>query len=400
MKQTKRDKAEFSYLHEAYKYFKRKNYTGAAIILEQAKGSLNNSHNDPYGLFLQAVCFLYSNDFPSANSVIEAIQRIDPSYIPFIQLKAFLALKSSTAREEALANYISALEKIPSDKLLRKGLNLIETSADFNKFQREIKISDLVDIPKPKGKIKYFKAYKYSGRDLRYKTSGFSYSKLVYVLLSVLLVSIIALIIFKCGDKFTAKEDAIRLSDANLKIIDMTELGGSGFGIINKINKEKTPEFYPSEDTLLRDFNEAKRLMKKGDFNKAALLLNKISNSNASFPVKEKSEFLIRFIIDSDERVYDNIDIKQIGEKPYLFRGHRLKLTGKAVNVKENKDGNAFSVMIDYDGKNVKGICEIYDYSKTVINNGDTVEVKGVFILNIGKGGVPYILSEKILVVK
>jgi len=404
---AKRDKTEFSYLHEAYKYFKRKNYTGAVIILEQAKDSLRNDH---YGLFLHAVSLLYSNDFLSAGSVIESIQRINPSYIPFIQLKAFLALKSSTDREEALADYISALEKNPSDKLLRKGLHLIETSADFSKFQREIKISDLVHIPKPKGKIRYLKAYKYSEKDLPHRTSRFPYKKLVYVLLAVLVVSIIALIIFKWGFKFadfkftdfkfTNKKDEIRLSSASLNTIDMTELRGSGFGLINKINKDKTPEFYPSEDALLRDFNEAKQLMKKGEFNKAALMLNKISNSNASFPAKEKSEFLIRFIIDSDERVYDNIDMKQIGEKPYLFRGCSLRLIGKVANIKENKDGTAFSIMVDYDGKSVKGICEIYDYSKSVINNGDTVEVKGIFILNIGKGGIPYILAEKISVIK
>ena len=397
MKQTKRDKTEFSYLHEAYKYFKRKNYTGAAIILEQAKGSLQNNH---YGLFLQAVSLLYANDFSSAGSVIDTIQRINPSYTPFIQLKAFLALKSSSGREEALANYISALEKNPSDKFLRKGLHLIETSADFNKFQREIKISDLVYIPKPKGKIKYFETDKYSGKNFVYRIFGFPYSKYLYALLSILVVSGIALIIFKYGFNFTAKNDEVRLSAASLNTIDMTELRGASFGIINKISKEKTPEFYPTEDVLINDFNEARRLMKRGDFNKAALILNKISNSNASFPVKEKTEFLISFIIDSDERVYDNIDMNRITEKPYLFRGCGLRLTGKALNVKETKDGTVFSMMIDYDEKTVKGICEIYDYSKSVINNGDTVEVKGIFIFNIGKSGIPYILAEKITVVK
>ena len=401
MKQEKRerDKTEFSYLHEAYRYFKRKNYTGAAIILEQAKGSLRDDH---YGHFLQAVCFLYSNDFLSSNSVIETIQRINPSYLPFIQLKAFLGLKSSSDREEALSHYISALEKNPADRLLRKGLNLIEKSADFNKFQREIKISDLVHIPKPKGKISYLKTYKYSGKNLPSGNLVFANSKFVYALSAVLVVilSAILIVIFKPGCNLTTKQETSGLSEKSLNIIDMTELSGAGFGIINKINKEKTPEFYPAEDVLRRDFNEARLLMKKGNFNRAAVILNKISNSNAGFPVKEKCDFLIRFIIDSDERVYEDIDMKQISEKPYLFRGCALRLTGKAANVKENKDGTAFSVMVDYDGKSVKGICEVYDYSKSAVNNGDTVEVKGVFILNIGKDGAPYILSEKTSIIK
>ncbi|MCL1833453.1 MAG: hypothetical protein FWG49_03020 [Leptospirales bacterium] len=390
----KKDKTEFSHLHEAYNYFKRKNYTGAAIILEQAKGKLQN---DSYGLFLQAVSLLYSDDFSSANSIIETIQRIDPSYMPFIQLKAFLALKSSSGREEALAYYISALEKNPADALLRKGLNLIEKSEDFNKFQREIKISDLVHIPKPKGEVKYSKSYKYSREGLRNKASRFLNNKLIYALLAVIIVgvSVTLFMIFKGKLKSTTDGIPISLSKTSLNAIDMTELRGAGYGIINKINKERTPEFYPSEDVLIRDFNEAKLLMKKGAFNKAAVILNKISNSNAAYPVKEKSEFLIKFIIDSDERVYDDIDMKQIAEKPYLYRGCGLKLIGKAVNVKESRDGTAFSVMIDYDGKSVKGICEIYDYSKDAVNDGDTVEVRGVFMLNIGKEGTPYILSKK-----
>jgi DNA-binding Xre family transcriptional regulator len=336
----------------------------------------------------------------SANSVIETIERINPSYIPYIQLKAFLAIKSSSGREEALANYISALEKNPSDKFLRKGLNLIEKATDFSKFQREIKISDLVHIPKPKEKNSSFKAYKYSGKNLRSGTFRFKFNKLIYLLLFlIVIVSIISLIIFMPFN-FTSKEDKIGLSAANLNTIDMTELGGIGFGVINKINKEKTPEFYPSEDALIRDFNEARRLMKKGEFNKAAIILNKISNSNAGFQVKERCDFLIKFILDSDERVYDDIDMNRIGEKPYLYRGCALKLIGKVANLKETNTGTSFSVMIDYDGKSVKGICEIYDYAKSVIKNGNIVEVKGVFVLNIGKVGTPYILSKKISILK
>jgi len=54
--------------------------------------------------------------------------------------------------------------------------------------------------------------------------------------------------------------------------------------------------------------------------------------------------------------------------------------------------------MIGYDGENFKGVCDIYDSAKSLVKNGDIVEVQGLFILNIGQGGSPYITSEKLTV--
>jgi tetratricopeptide (TPR) repeat protein len=399
MKQSA-DKNTFHHLHEAYRSFQKKNYTNAIIILDQTGSS---GHEDHYALFLQAVCLLYSNNFPAANNVMEKIQRINPSYTPFNQLRAFLALKSSVSREDALSAYISALEKNSSDKLLRKGLRAVEESGDFYKYQKEAKLSDLVKIPKPGQREKFFEQGRFSRRRAGGRErKGISVFNPVYVFFIVVIIisSAAAVTLYNYKEHLNIFTDkgAVKLSSESLSKIDMVDISGSGYGIINRINKDKTPEFYPSGDTLLNDFSEARQLIKKGYFNQAILILNKITNSNASFPVKEKSDFLTRFIMESDERVYEEIDLKQISEKPYLYRGSAVKFTGKAANVKEMKGGTVFSLMIGYDGNNFKGVCEIFDSAKSRVNNGDIVEVQGLFILNIGQGSSPYITSEKITV--
>ena len=399
MKQSA-DKNTFHHLHEAYRSFQKKNYTNAIIILDQTGSS---GHEDHYALFLQAVCLLYSNNFPAANNVMEKIQRINPSYTPFNQLKAFLALKSSVSREDALSAYISALEKNSSDKLLRKGLRAVEESGDFYKYQKEAKLSDLVKIPKPGQREKFFENDLFSRRRaVGRERKGVSVFKPVYVFFIAVIVisSAAAVTLYNYREHLNIfpDEGAVKLSSESLSKIDMVDISGSGYGIINRINNDKTPEFYPSGDTLLSDFREARQLIKKGYFNQAILILNKITNSNASFPVKEKSDFLARFIMESDERVYEEIDLKRINEKPYLYRGSAVRFTGKAANVKEVKGGTVFSLMIGYDGNNFKGVCDIFDSAKSTVNNGDIVEVQGLFILNIGQGGAPYITSEKITV--
>jgi len=396
-----RDKNTFHHLHEAYRSFQKKKYTDAIIILEQTRDSGSENH---YALFLQAVCLLYSNNFSAANNIMERIQRINPSYTPFVQLKSFLALKSSSSRGDALSAYVSALEKHSSDKLLRKGLRAVEESHDFFRYQKEAKLSELVSIPKPGQKdlspestryLRRIEVARAGKRFFRIKPVYASAFLIIFILTTVLTV----LYVFRSDIGYFSKPESVRLNNESLNKIDMVDISGSGYGIINKINQEKTPEFYSSGDALLNDFNEARMLIKKGFFNRAIIILNRIANSNASYPVKEKSDFLIRFIMESEERIYDEINLKQIKEKPYLFRGSAVKFTGRAANVKEIKGGSAFSVMIGYDGNNFAGICDVYDTSKVPVVNGDMVEVKGQFILNIGNGGAPYISADKIVVV-
>lgn len=394
------DTNTFQHLHEAYSSFKKKKYTNAVIILDQIK---NRGEEDHYALFLRAVCLLYSGNLQAANIVMEKIQAVNPLYTPFIQLKSFLALKSSLTREDAIAAYINALEKNSSNRLLRRGLRKVEKAPDFYNYQREAKLSALVSVPRP-GRIQFITG----SVGLPRRKDTVSRIKIpsvrpAVVLLTILIIITAAVLTFFYSNmgkfSFFKSGNAVKLDRESLNKIDMVDISGSGYGIINRINKDKTPEFYSSGDVLLNDFNEARLLMKKGYFNKAVILLNRITNSNASFPVKEKSDFLLRFIMESDERIYEEMDLKQVIEKPYLFRGCAVKFTGRTANVTESKSGTAFSVMIGYDGNNFKGVCDVYDSAKGIVKSGDIVEVKGLFILNIGKAGAPYVTAEDVRVV-
>lgn len=388
----------FRHLHEAYRAFKKKNYTKALIILERAGDSGREDH---YALFLQALCHLYSNNFTAANSVMEKIQRISPAYTPFIQLKSFLALKSSTSREGAIQAYISALEKNSSDRLLRSGLQHVEESPDFYKYQKEAKITGLVYVPKPGGRDKPGNLFRLrDGINIkRVRRHGFKPLKIIVFVTAIILSAAVAAAVIIWGRTyFFHDKNTVRLDRDSINKIDMVDISGSNYGLINRISQDKTPEFYASGETLISDFTEARMLVKKGLFNNALLILNKIANSNASYPVKEKSDFLVRFIMDSPERVYEDIDLKQIEAKPWLYRGSAVKFTGRAVNVRETKNGTSMSVMIGFDGSGFRGICEVFNQSTGIVSNGDTVEVMGVYILSIGSRAAPYVSADRIKV--
>ncbi|HPS58099.1 MAG TPA: hypothetical protein PK514_08325 [Spirochaetota bacterium] len=385
----------FKILREAYRSFRRKQYANAAVILEKSTQSFPDN---PYPLFLLAVTRLYSADLAGANTVMEKLQRVNSTYVPFLQLRAFMGLKSSVNREQAISVYLNALEKAPHDRMLLKGLRQCEDLNNFASFQKNSRITDLVVINGP-GIVNMPEV---SFRPRRRATSkGHGGNKRVKIAgIIIVLLAAIAAGLYIAGIHIPEgiRDKVITINSDDAAKIDMVDVSGSGYGLLDRISREPAKEFYTSPDVMISEFNEARKLMKRGEFNRAAMILNRIINSNASQVVKEKCEFLVRFMIDSDERTYEKPDIKGIQDKPWLYRGVAFELEGKTANVKKFSNGTGFTLMVDYDGKNFRWIAQVFTPAADAVENGDNVKVQGVYIAGIGAEGKPYISSARVQV--
>lgn len=390
-------KHNYDYVKEAYKSFKKNNYANAAIILEKASGA---GIEDSYAIFLLALSYLYNGEFSRAEIALNRLEKSDPDYPPYIQLRSFLALKSSASSEEAISFYISSLEKLPLDKTLKKSISKIENSNDFYKLQKDAKISSFVKIPSlARRNQRGFS----SGITSRYKVPGRGFKKHLFpsrALTGFLLIAVLCLtagVSYYYSDRIFSFFPGSRVAGKKipgLEKIDMVNLSGTGYGLINKVSKEASPEFYISGDQLQSDFNNARNLIKKSEFNRAIVILNRIMNSNSSFMVKEKVEFLIRFIIESDEKEYEKFTYDDIMVKPYLYRGASLVVSGQAANVKESAKGTSFSLLVDFDGKNFKGAIDAFSKSALEVKDGDNISIKGVFYPDIGQNKRPFITVD------
>ncbi len=391
----------YDYVKEAYKSFKKNNYANAAIILEKASGA---GIEDSYAIFLLALSYLYNGEFSRAEIALNRLEKSDPDYPPYIQLRSFLALKSSASSEEAISFYVSSLEKLPLDRTLKKSISKIENSADFYKLQKDAKISSFVKIPSLTRRSQ--RGFS-SGITSKYKVPERGLKKYLFhsrALTGLLLVSVLFLtagvsyyysdfiLSFFSGNRVAGKKIS------GLEKIDMVSLSGTGYGLINKVSKEASPEFYISGDQLQSDFNNARNLIKKGEFNRAIVILNRIINSNSSFVVKEKVEFLVRFIIESDEKEYEKFSYDDIMIKPYLYRGASLNISGRAANVKESAKGTSFSLLVDFDGKNFKGAIDAFSKSALKVKDGDNILIKGIFYPDIGQNNRSFISVDMLSV--
>ncbi|MDY6967391.1 MAG: hypothetical protein SVR08_01870, partial [Spirochaetota bacterium] len=340
---------------------------------------------DKYIYFLLSLSYFLANRFNDADSFIKKIKNIDPEYLPCFQLETFIILKSTNNINIVISRYIELIKKFPKDKTLKRSLFILHKIDDFNNFQKNARLYDFVSVPKPGRKvISHRKTKIFINKQIKIS---------IIVFLVIAVSSATALSVYFILNRETERTPAKAISQ-----IDMVNLDSSRYDLIYKIRKEKTPIFYFSNENLLKDFKSAKLLIKKNKFNNALKILNKLNNSNANYRVKEKIEFLRKFIIEIEDRNFEHVPFKDVSKNPYLYKGFNIRWKGRVTNIKKKKQKLTFSLLVDYVNNDIfTGIAEIYfDKSQCEIKNGDTVIVKAIFVNTIGSGNRIYLIAKDI----
>ena len=130
-------KKDYIILREAYKYFRKKRYNEAILILEKI---ISIETQSPYSYFLLCVSYLLSNRFSDADLIMKRLRRTAPEFLPFVQLEAFLFLKAAPNSQSALLKYIEELEKFPNEKYLTTSLKVLQRVTDFESFQKSARL--------------------------------------------------------------------------------------------------------------------------------------------------------------------------------------------------------------------------------------------------------------------
>jgi hypothetical protein len=382
--------SNFLLIKEAYKSFRKKKYRDSILLLE---GVIDSGERDPYPYVLFALSLLLTNQFSRADSALKRLRMIDPEYRPYLHLDLFLFLKSAATLESVVSRYVNVLNRYPEDRYVAKMLRYLRDVRDFNDFQKKARLQDFVYLPKPQKS-----AFAAGHRDTvdRGKASG----KRVLLLIVVISMAVLAVAILY-PNRRTLYEyiRGEKVSDAKrVRDIDRINLGFSRYNLFTKINRKKTDIFYHSNESVERDFNSAKHLIKKGAYNNALMLLNKLNNSNVNLMVKERVEFLIKFILDVDERNYQAVSYHKVVKTPFLYKGFAIRWTGKIANLRR-KDGRLFfNLLVGYRDVNIfSGVTDVYaEEDVEEIENGDIVEIKAVLINIIGDERRLYLVAKDI----
>ncbi len=375
-------KTGYRIARESRRLLLRGKYRNAMELLE---GLVGSGTGDPYVLFLLSIACLYLDEFQKALKIMEKLGQSWSAQVPYLQLHSFLALKSAPDKGTAVRIYSDLAGRHPGDRLSKRLLNRLIAAEDFPLFQRNAKLTDFVTIPRPPrvtagrgwGRIETpGKIGKSAGFPLIASVKIVLKTAAVLLALSILVMAG-ALIRFGGPDNLIA---FMRGGTPGSDVIERVSLDGYSYDLVTGKSAGTGAKFYYSSGELVEDFNRAKSLIRNGRHNDALAILNRIYSGNVSFVVKEKTEFLIRWITHVEERNFEEIPFADVKSNPNLFRGYSLRWKGKVANQVRRQDSVSFTLLVDYREKGTfSGVVEVfYEGPARGLENGSPVRVDGV----------------------
>jgi hypothetical protein len=402
------DSAQTNYrlISDAYRSLNKKKFQEAILTLEKA---LSSGAGDIYILLLLSVAYLYTDQFGKLARFITKMKDMNPSYMPLIHLDAFLKLKSAAEQGEALRVYIDLIAKYPADPHIHRGRNLISSAGDFTNFQKNARLQDFVNVPQPSRNLKKpAQKTAYIGtlgrRGIRIKKGIRVRWRWIFLILIIVAAAALASLgswFFMGAGYFGKGVRRAKNPRADYSSIDMLSLGGTEYDLVKNIKKERVAIYYESARDMTDDFNRARKLIKAEKYNDALFVLNGLYNSNANFVVKEKVDFLIKFVIDLEDRDFDEIPFAAVNKNKYRYRGYAVRWKGRIDRVRDRDESQIYTIRLDPSGVETSGEADVYS-GKIIpgLRKDSFVLMEGVIVDFIGKDRRAYIVSRNLRILK
>jgi tetratricopeptide (TPR) repeat protein len=393
-------------IRDAYRSLNKKKFQEAILTLEKA---LSSGAGEIYILLLLSVAYLHTDQFGKLARFITKMKDMNPSYMPLIQLDAFLKLKSAAEQGEALRLYIDLIAQYPADPHIHRGRNLISAAGDFLYFQKNARLQDFVNIPRPSRNLKKTeRKTAYVGtlgrRGIKIQKDIRVRWRWVFLILIIIAAAAMASLgaWFFMGSGHLGKGFMITKNPrADYSSIDLLSLGGTEYDLVKNIKKDRVAVYYESVRDMTDDFNRARKLIKAEKYNDALFVLNGLYNSNANFVVKEKVDFLIKFVIDLEDRDFDETPFAAMNKNKYRYRGFAVRWKGRIDRVRERGESQIYTIRLDPSGVDPSGDADVFS-GKILpgLRKGSLVLLEGVIVDFIGKDRRAYIVSRNLRILK
>ena len=137
-----------------------------------------------------------------------------------------------------------------------------------------------------------------------------------------------------------------------------------------------------TRDQVLGDYNEAQKLFTEYRDEAAKVKLNRILESNASDPVKNKARLLISFMeTPGFNTLKDKFSYSDVVKEPFIYRDCHIIWRGMASNIVSGQNHTSFDFLVGYDTYRImEGIVQV-DYNFSIpVNPERPVEILGRII--------------------
>jgi hypothetical protein len=367
-------------------------YGEAFAFLEgiHAQDSIN-----PSLIFLFAYSSIMSGNLPSALSAAERLRVRFSTFKPGKELNAFIQFKSAPERDHAAAVYIDLISSGVETQNARKLLNKIRSEKDFESFQKSLTIKDAISLENAALIEKHERIETGTYHPLK-QSRPTKRIPLKPVILTMIVLSLAALLAYLV--LFTSIPDQIFVRGVQSKSpVDSADISNERYPLVDK--NAKNPLFmYADEESLRRDYENSRSLIKTGSTEPALIILNRIINSNAQYMLRDRARFLIDFIAGMEERSPTEISLQDLSNNPVLYKGLMIKFTSSVVSLKIKDDTAVISTVNLGKGKPSVN-ADIFAKGKVTVKQGDEIVCTGIFRQIIGSDKRMIVESKEIKVI-
>jgi tetratricopeptide (TPR) repeat protein len=171
------------------------------------------------------------------------------------------------------------------------------------------------------------------------------------------------------------------------------DMGGTALDREEKANPVQTGGVYRyvlTKDQVLDEYSRALSLFSEFRDEQARVRINRLLESNASDPVKNKARILVSFMekpgFDNFRRS-DNFSYSEVIKDPPLYRDCSVIWRGMATNVRAGE--GSFDFLVGYDKKtNLEGIVEVRFPGAINVNSEEALELLGRVVPVSGPSGL------------
>jgi hypothetical protein len=342
-------------LGEARKLYRARKFPEVIRVLEPEVFRFRESFE--YFCLLGFSC-LHTGDVGGAFSYISRARHLDEDNVDVILGLAAIHLRK-VETEDAIKLWLRVLEIEPSNRIARRGLDLLRRGLPPDGLQ------ELIDS----GKLKQL--YPRLASRLR---------------LGLVLAIPLAVLALGClgylGYRVTRPAASNRPGVTGIEIpSDLPRLIDSGSDFT----------FIFTEREVKQLFNKAKSELLGYRDNLAAVDVNRILLSNAAPAIKERARMLKGFVMQPTfDTLRDAFSYATVAAQPALYDGCAVSWRGKAANVKAGKTAMTFDLLVGYDQeKELEGIVGVTLPFAAQLENGANLDVLGEVIVQTASDAAP-----------
>ncbi|MDR1950535.1 MAG: tetratricopeptide repeat protein [Spirochaetaceae bacterium] len=309
--------------------------------------------------YILALACLYLKDFRGAHDYYSRARNIkmrEPGVL--LGLAALHLRRGDTDR--AIDLYLEVQEIEPKNPVAGKALKIIRKYSGSDNLFTWIETGNLPKLYPPKPREPF------SPRRLGIP---------VLVLLAGVLGFLYAAGVFPRGGQGGVREG---LSDTVLEQVERD----------TPVQVEGSYRYILTRNQVLDSYAEARTLFTERRDEAAKVALNRIIESNAAEPIKNKARLLISYTeVPGFDSLKDRFKYAEVIREPALYRGCYVIWRGMASNLREEERGTSFDFLVGYDTRSVlEGIVPVDFNFPVAVNPERPLEVLG-YILPVAAAG-------------